>query len=179
MTKHPTQLATLAERFERNPLRHPHIGWTDVEKTLKAHRNALRILQKMEESGGEPDVVQFDPTNAGLIFVDCSPETPRGRVSLCYDRAGLESRKDHPPRTSAMDLASEIGIELLSETEYLTLQSLGEFDLKTSSWLRTPDAVRQKGGALYAERRYGRVFIGHNGAQSYYNSRGFRGSLRV
>lgn len=133
----------------------------------------------MEESGGEPDVVQFDPTNAGLIFVDCSPETPRGRVSLCYDRAGLESRKDHPPRTSAMDLASEIGIELLSETEYLTLQSLGEFDLKTSSWLRTPDAVRQKGGALYAERRYGRVFIGHNGAQSYYNSRGFRGSLRV
>ena len=133
----------------------------------------------METTGGEPDVVEHDVKTDEYLFVDCSPETPKGRVSVCYDREGLESRKEHKPHTSAMDLAAELGIEILTEAQYQALQQHGEFDRKTSSWLRTPDAIRSLGGALYGERRYGRIFVGHNGAQSYYAVRGFRGCLRV
>ena len=133
----------------------------------------------MEETGGEPDVVGSDKKTGEVLFYDCSPETPKGRVSVCYDLAGLESRKEHKPKDNAMDMAEAMGVELLNEEEYHALQKLGEFDRKTSSWLQSPDAIRKLGGALYGERRYNRIFIGHNGAQSYYAVRGFRASLRV
>ena len=133
----------------------------------------------MERTGGEPDVVGLDKTSGEYVFYDCSAESPQGRTSLCYDREALDSRKEHKPKTSVVDLAAELGIELLTEAEYFDLQKLGEFDTKTSSWLQTPAEIRKLGGAIYGDRRYGRVFVGHNGAQSYYSGRGFRGSLRV
>lgn len=172
-------LRILEARFEAHPNRHPGIDWTKVRARLEAHPEKLWSLRELEESGGEPDVIAHDLKSGAFRFVDCSPQTPKGRTSVCYDRAGLESRRDHPPKTTAMDLANEMGVDLLTEDEYLALQQLGEFDTKTSSWVRTPDEFRSLGGALYGERRYGRVFIGHNGAQSYYAARGFRGSLQV
>jgi hypothetical protein len=177
----PTQrkelLLTLKDRFEKNLNRHEGLDWTKVQGKLEASPEKLWSLEKMESTGGEPDVVG---TRSGeYIFVDCSAETPKGRVSVCYDRGGLESRKEHRPKTSAMDLAAEMGVELLTEDQYFDLQKLGEFDRKTSSWLKTPPEIRQLGGALYGERRYGRIFAGHNGAQSYYAVRGFRGRLNV
>lgn len=172
-------LSTLAERFESHPSRHVGITWSQVAARLEAKPDSLWSLHKMERTGGEPDVMGIDAVTGAVRFVDFSEQTPKGRTSLCYDRAGLESRKEHRPVTSAMDLAAEMGISLLSESEYVELQSLGEFDTKTSSWVLAPPEVRALGGALYGERRYGRVFIGHNGAQSYYAARGFRGRLWV
>lgn len=172
-------LASLQGRFEAHPERHPGLAWSTVRARLEAHPDKLRSLQAMEQSGGEPDVIGSEPETGAIRLVDCSRETPRDRTSVCYDRAGLESRKEHRPRSSAQDLAAEMGIELLTEAEYLSLQALGDFDTKTSSWVKTPPEMRRRGGALYGERRYGRVFIGHNGAQSYYAARGFRGRLTV
>lgn len=172
-------LATLKARFNSHPERHPDTAWEEVEARLAGQTRKIVSLLEMEQSGGEPDVVARDPETGGFLFFDCSPESPKGRTSLCYDRAGLDSRKEHKPVNTAMDLAEAMGIELLTEDQYLMLQGLGQFDLKTSSWMRTPDDIRGKGGALYGECRYGRVFVGHNGAQSYYSVRGFRGCLRV
>ncbi len=166
-------------RFEKNMNRHQGIEWAEVIGKLEASPEKLWSLNEMDESGGEPDVIGRDAKTGEFLFYDCSPETPKGRVSFCYDREGLNSRKEHKPANTAIDLATAMGIELLTEEEYFALQALGSFDLKTSSWVKTPDEVRKAGGALYCERRYGRVFTGHNGAQSYYNSRGFRGVLRV
>lgn len=159
--------------------RHPGLRWAEVEARLIGQPAALWSLHEMERTGGEPDVVGRDKKTGEYLFFDCAPETPAGRRSVCYDRAALESRKAHRPKTSAMDLAAAMGIALLTESEYLALQALGEFDTRTSSWLATPPDIRERGGALYGERRYGRVFVGHNGAQSYYAVRGFRGVLRV
>jgi hypothetical protein len=172
-------LTALKSRFENNPKRHKGLAWEKVRARLEAHPDKLRALHEMERSGGEPDVTGHDKKTGECVFVDCSAETPKGRVSLCYDRPGLESRKEHKPQTSAMDMAAAMGIELLTEEEYFELQTLEVFDTKTSNWLATPAAIRERGGALYGERRYGRVFIGHNGAQSYYAVRGFRGMLKV
>ncbi len=169
--------ATLKARFEKNLNRHKGLDWAKVQARLEANPDKLRSLAEMERTGGEPDVVGV--MSGEFVFMDCAPESPAGRRSVCYDRAGLESRKEHRPSTTAMDMAAAMGIELLTEGEYFALQKLGEFDTKTSSWLKTPAAIRERGGALYAERRYGRSFIGHNGAQSYYAARGFRGALRV
>jgi Protein of unknown function (DUF4256) len=174
-----TLLAVLKSRFENNPKRHKGLAWEKVRARLEAHPDKLRVLHEMECSGGEPDVTGHDKKTGECVFVDCSAETPKGRVSVCYDRAGLESRKEHKPQTSAMDMAAAMGVELLTEEEYHALQKLGEFDTKTSSWVKSPAAIRERGGALYGECRYGRVFIGHNGAQSYYAVRGFRGMLKV
>jgi hypothetical protein len=150
-----------------------------VQARLEVHPDKLWSLNEMEKFGGEPDVVGCDKTTGEFIYFDCSPESPKGRRSVCYDRQGLESRKEHRPKTTAMDMAAAMGVELLTEEQYFALQELGEFDLKTSSWVATPADIRERGGALYCERRYNRVFTGHNGAQSYYAIRGFRGSLRV
>ncbi len=174
-----TLLDVLKSRFEKNPNRHKGLDWAKVRARLDADPQKLRLLHEMEATGGEPDVVGQDKQSGACVFVDCSAETPKGRVSVCYDLAGLESRKEHKPKTTAMDMAAVMGIELLTEKEYLELQKLGEFDTKTSSWIATPAAIRERGGALYGECRYGRVFIGHNGAQSYYAVRGFRGMLKV
>jgi hypothetical protein len=172
-------LKTLQARFEKNPLRHPGLAWAKVQARLEAQPGKLRSLHEMESTGGEPDVVGHDKKTGECLFFDCSPETPKGRTSVCYDRAGLDSRKEHKPKTTAIDLAAEMGVELLTEEQYRELQQLGNFDTKTSSWVLAPADVRTLGGALYGERRYGRVFVGHNGAQSYYGARAFRGSLRV
>jgi hypothetical protein len=172
-------LRTLQARFEANEERHPDLRWADVQARLEAKPDRLGSLQEMERTGGEPDVVGHDPKTGAYVFFDCSAESPSGRRSLCYDRAGLESRKDAPPAGTAVDMAAAMGIELLTEQEYHELQELGPVDTKTSSWLRTPASVRSLGGALFGDRRYGRVFVYHNGAQSYYAARGFRGSLRV
>jgi hypothetical protein len=172
-------LRTLKARFEKNGSRHKGLDWVKVQSRLEGYPGKLRSLQEMEDTGGEPDVVGQDKKTGEYIFFDCAAQTPQGRVSVCYDREGWESRKEHKPKTSAMEQAAAMGVELLTEVEYLALQQLGEFDTKTSSWVRTPDDVRRLGGALYGERRYDRIFLGHNGAQSYYAVRGFRGSLRV
>jgi len=172
-------LRTLQARFEKNMKRHPGLKWTAVQTRLEAQAGKLESLQKMEDTGGEPDVVSHDPKTSEYHFFDCAAETPKGRVSLCYDRAGLESRKEHKPKDSALDLAAAIGIDLLTEDQYRHLQTLGEFDTKTSSWITTPADIRKLGGALFGDRRFGHVFIYHNGAQSYYNVRGFRGVLKV
>lgn len=172
-------LKTLQARFEKHMNRHQDLAWTKVKARLEANPEKLWSLHEMESTGGEPDVVGFDKKSGEYLFYDCSAETPKGRVSVCYDREGLDSRKEHKPKNNAMDMASAIGIELLTEEEYLELQQLGDFDTKTSSWIKAPAEMRKLGGALYGDRRYGRVFIGHNGAQSYYSARGFRGSLRV
>ena len=172
-------LTTLQARFEKHRSRHGEIEWTSVQARLEANPARLWSLHEMERTGGEPDVVGHDRKTGEFIFFDCSAETPKGRTSVCYDRAGLESRKEHQPENTAMDMAAAMGIELLTEEQYLELQKLGDFDMKTSSWVRTPADIRTLGGALFCDRRYGRVFVGHNGAQSYYGARGFRGSLRV
>ncbi|MNH78678.1 hypothetical protein D3C81_282540 [compost metagenome] len=179
----PKQIETLIEllkdRFEKNSHCHREIEWPSVQTKLIKSPDKLWSLQEMENTGGEPDVVAYDQHSDEYLFMDCSPETPKGRRSLCYDREALESRKDHPPKNSAIDIAIEMGVELLTEEQYHQLQKLGEFDLKTSSWLATPDEIRQLDGAIFADRRYGRVFVYHNGAQSYYAVRGFRCCLRV
>ncbi len=172
-------MLTLKNRFEKNTNRHPDIEWADVLARLEADPQKLWSLNEMEASGGDPDVVGRDEGTGEYIFFDCSPESPKGRRSICYDRQALEERKEHKPATSAMDMAAAMGIEMLGEEEYRRLQTLGEFDLKTSSWVLTPPAIRQLGGALFCDRRYDHVFTCHNGADSYYGSRGFRGSLRV
>lgn len=172
-------LKLLKARFEKNVSRHKGIEWGKVQARLEANAGKLWSLHEMEKTGGEPDVVGYDRKTDEYVFFDCSPESPKGRVSVCYDREGLESRKEHQPKNTAMDMAAEIGIELLTEEQYEELQKLGEFDRKTSSWVKTPADVRKLGGALFGDRRYGRVFFYHNGAQSYYSARGFRGSLRV
>jgi hypothetical protein len=172
-------LGALKDRFEKNMNRHKGLDWAKVQARLEANPDKLWSLAEMERTGGEPDVVGQDKKSGENIFFDCSAETPKGRTSVCYDREGLESRKEHKPKTTAMDWAAAMGIELLTEGQYRELQTLGEFDMKTSSWLKAPADIRELGGALYGERRYGRVFVGHNGAQSYYGVRGFRGSLRV
>lgn len=172
-------LKTLKARFEKNKKRHNGIDWTKVEERLVSKPGKLWSLQEMERTGGEPDVVGYDKKTGEYIFYDCAEESPKGRRSLCYDREALDSRKENKPQHNAMDMAKEIGIEMLSEAEYRELQQLGQFDLKTSSWLQTPADIREAGGAIFADRRYGHVFVYHNGAQSYYAARGFRGSLRV
>jgi hypothetical protein len=172
-------LNTLAARFEKNMKRHKGLEWLKVKAKLEASPSKLWSLQIMETTGGEPDVVSQCKNTGEYVFVDCSAQTPNGRVSLCYDDEALESRKEHKPNDSAVGMAIEMGVELLTEEEYFELQKLGEFDTKRSSWIRTPAEIREQGGALYCDRRYGRVFVGHNGAESYYSSRGFRGSLRV
>ncbi len=172
-------LEVLKERFEKNMARHKKLAWADIESKLKKSAKKLRALSLMEETGGEPDVVAYDKKTEEFVFIDCAPESPKGRRSLCFDGRAHESRKEHKPESSAKDMAKEIGIELLSEAEYRSLQKLGEFDLKTSSWIETPSSIRALGGALFCDRRYDTVFTYHNGAESYYASRGFRGSLRV
>ena len=172
-------LITLKDRFAKNMNRHSGLEWAKIQAKLEANPSKLWSLNEMERTGGEPDVVGQDKRTAEYVFYDCSAETPEGRVSVCYDREGWESRKEHRPKTTAMDTAAAMGIELLTEEEYLELQKLGDFDTKTSSWVKTPSEIRELGGALYCDRRYGRVFVGHNGAQSYYAARGFRGWLRV
>lgn len=172
-------LKTLRARFEKNMNRHKGLAWAQVEVRLKASAEKLRSLDEMERSGGEPDVIGHDRKTGEYIFCDCSAESPNGRRSLCYDREALQSRKENKPQGSAMDMAAALGIELLTEEEYRSLQKLGNFDVKTSSWVKTPSAIRKLGGALFCDRRYDTVFVYHNGAESYYAARGFRGSLRV
>jgi hypothetical protein len=172
-------LKLLQARFEKNMARHKAISWDKVQAKLEANAQKLAALNEMERTGGEPDVVGEDPKTGEYIFIDCSPESPSGRRNVCYDREGLESRKEHRPENTAMDMADAMGIELLTEEQYHALQQLGRFDEKTSSWLKTPADVRKLGGGIFGDRRYGRVFIYHNGAQSYYAGRGFRGTLRV
>ena len=172
-------LATLKARFEKNMNRHKGVEWPKVQARLEANPEKLWSLNEMETTGGEPDVVGYDKKTGDYVFYDCSAESPKGRTSVCYDREGLESRKEHKPKNTAMDMAAAMGIELLTEQEYCELQKLGEFDLKSSSWVKTPAEMRKLGGALFGDRRFGRVFFYHNGAQSYYSGRAFRGSLRV
>ena len=172
-------LKTLEERFKKNQKRHVDLSWQDVAQRLEAKPIKLQTLQKMEETGGEPDVIGKIENTGQFIFCDCSKESPTGRRSFCYDHAALEARKKHKPKNSAMDRAAEMGIELLTEPEYRELQQLGDFDTKTSSWLRTPDRIRKLGGAIFGDYRYETVFIYHNGAESYYAARGFRGILKV
>lgn len=172
-------LATLEARFAEHMNRHEGIAWADVRARLEKAPAKLWSLHEMERTGGEPDVVGRDGKKGALIFVDCAPESPKGRRSICYDREALEARKKHKPDDSATNMAEAMGVELLTEEEYRELQELGEFDLKTSSWVKTPSRIRKLGGALFCDRRYGRVFVYHNGAQSYYAARGFRGALRA
>lgn len=172
-------LNTLKARFEKNPNRHQGLEWDAVQAKLEANPKKLWSLNAMESTGGEPDVVGHDKKTGEYIFYDCSAESPKGRRSLCYDHEALESRKEHKPENSATEMAADMGVELLSEAEYQELQKLGHFDTKTSSWVVTPPAIRKLGGAIFGDYRYGQVFIYHNGAESYYAARGFRGSLRV
>jgi len=172
-------LRTLEARFERNMHRHKGIEWATVQAKVEANAGKLWSLHEMEGTGGEPDVVRQDKSSGEYIFFDCSAQTPAGRTSLCYDREALESRKEHKPRSSVMDMAAAMGVEVLTEEQYFELQTMGEFDTKRSCWLKTPEEMRKLGGALFGERRYNRVFIGCNGAESYYAGRGFRGWLRV
>jgi hypothetical protein len=172
-------LETLQARFEKNMNRHKSVGWVKVKAKLEANSAKLWSLHIMEATSGEPDVVGQDKKTGEYIFFDCSTQTPSGRVSLCYDDEALEARKEHKPKGSAVGTATAMGIELLTEEEYFELQKLGEFDTKRSSWIKTPAEIRKLGGALYCDRRYGRVFVGHNGADSYYSGRAFRASLRV
>jgi len=175
-------LAVLKTRFEKNLNRHKGLEWAKVQARLcgrEVSAEKLWSLNEMESTGGEPDVVGQDKKTGEYVFFDCSEQTPEGRVSLCYDREALDSRKEHKPKSSVVDMAVAMGIEVLTEEQYFELQKLGEFDTKRSSWVKTPADIRKLGGALYCDRRYGRVFVGHNGADSYYSGRGFRGWLRV
>ena len=172
-------LQTLKVRFEKNKQRHKGIAWADVQARLESNPGALESLRAMEGTGGEPDVIGHDKKSGQYTFCDCSAESPSGRRSLCYDREALDSRKENKPEGSAVEMAEEMGIDLLTEEQYRELQKLGEFDTKTSSWVVTPPDVRALGGSLFCDRRYGKVFVYHNGAQSYYAARGFRGLLRA
>lgn len=172
-------LKTLKARFEKNSSRHKGIDWAKVQAKLEKNGDKLWSLQQMEASGGEPDVVGTDRKTGEFIFYDCAAESPAGRRSFCYDRAALNARKEFKPKNSAVDMAAEMGIELLTEEQYRELQQLGNFDTKTSSWIKTPDAIRKLGGAVFCDRRYNTVFLYHNGAESYYAARGFRGCLKV
>ena len=172
-------IATLKTRFERNPRRHPGISWSTVQAKIEDNARALQTLNEMERTGGEPDIIGYDTATDTFTFCDCASESPKDRRSLCYDRAALDSRKENKPGGNAIDMASALGVALLTEAEYRVLQTLGEFDCKTSSWVRTPSAVRARGGALFCDRRYNEVFVYHNGAESYYAARGFRGVLTV
>lgn len=179
MEQYDELLGTLKARFEKNMHRHENLEWDMVQAKLKSKSEKLSALQKMENTGGEPDVVGYDETTDEYIFSDCSAESPKGRRSLCYDRDALESRKEHKPANNVIDMAASMGIELLSEEQYRELQRRGSFDLKTSSWVKTPDNIRRLGGALFCDHRYDTVFVYHNGAESYYAARGFRGSIRI
>jgi len=172
-------LGALKARFEKNMNRHKGLQWAEVQAKLKANPEKLWSLNEMEKTGGEPDVVGVDKKTGEYIFYDCSADSPKGRRSVCYDREALDSRKEHKPETSAMDMAAAMGIEILTEEQYRELQTLGNFDTKTSSWVKTPSDIRKLGGAVFCDRRYDKVFLYHNGADSYYAARGFRGSLRV
>ena len=172
-------LGALKARFEKHMDRHKGLEWSKVQARLEANPEKLWSLNEMEKTGGEPDVVGHDKKSGEFVFYDCSAESPKGRRSVCYDRQALDARKENKPKTSAMDMATEMKIELLSEEQYRELQKLGEFDLKTSSWVQTPAEIRKRGGALFCDRRYDQVFLYHNGADSYYAARGFRGSLKV
>ena len=172
-------LSALKVRFEKNMNRYKDLEWAKVQAKLEANAEKLWSLDEMERTGGEPDVVGYDKKTGEYIFYDCSVESPKGRRSVCYDREGLESRKEHKPANNAIDMAAAMGIELLTEEQYRELQKLGNFDTKTSSWVKTPSGIRKLGGALFADFRYGKVFVYHNGAESYYGARAFRGSLRV
>lgn len=172
-------LKLLKERFEKNKNRHKGIDWDKVQERLEAHPDKLWSLEEMENTGGEPDVVGLDKKTGEYIFYDCAAESPKGRRSICYDGPALESRKENKPKNNALDMADEMGVNILTEEQYRELQQLGAFDLKTSSWIETPAAVRKLGGALFCDRRYDTVFLYHNGAESYYAARGFRASLRV
>ncbi|GIO08064.1 hypothetical protein J31TS6_40920 [Brevibacillus reuszeri] len=172
-------LQTLKARFEKNMNRHQGLDWASIQAKLEAHTEKLWSLHEMEKTGGEPDVVDYDDKTGEYIFYDCSAESPKGRRSVCYDREALESRKEHKPQNNAIEMAAAMGIELLTEEQYRELQKLGNFDLKSSSWVKTPDNIRKLGGAIFCDRRYDTVFMYHNGAESYYAARGFRGSLRV
>ncbi len=172
-------LGTLKARFAKNMTRHKGLEWDNVQAKLAANAGKLWSVNEMEITGGEPDVVGYDKKTGEFIFYDCSAETPKGRRSVCYDREALESRKEHKPKNSAIGMAAAMGIELLTEEQYRELQKLGDFDPKTSSWVKTPSDIRKLGGALFCDRRYDHVFVYHNGAESYYGARGFRGSLRI
>lgn len=178
-TERDALLATLKTRFERNVQRHPDIAWRDVLARLEDNPDKLKALHAMEESEGEPDVVVLNDKDDAIVFVDCSAESPKGRRSICYDPQALEDRKENKPKHSAVGMAEEMGITLLTEQEYVALQKRGKFDLKSSNWVETPEEVRELGGAIFGDRRYNRVFIYHNGADSYYAARGFRGKLGV
>jgi len=178
-SNHEELLKTLRARFEKNMNRHKGFEWSKIQTKLEANPKKLWSFSEMERAGGEPDVVGHDTKTDEYIFYDCSPESPKDRRNICYDRQALESRKEHKPKNNAVDMADAMGIELLTEEQYKELQKLGNFDTKTSSWIKTPSEIRNLGGALFADFRYGHVFIYHNGAESYYGSRGFRGSLRV
>ena len=177
--QHDQLLKVLNTRFEKNMNRHKDLDWLSVQAKLEGSPEKMWSLDEMEITGGEPDVVGYDVETGEYIFFDCSAESPGGRRSVCYDREGLESRKEHKPENSAIDMATEMGIEILTEDQYRYLQTLGKFDMKTSSWIQTPASIRVLGGALFADYRYGTVFVYHNGAQSYYAARAFRGSLKV
>jgi hypothetical protein len=172
-------VSTLKARFEKNMIRHKGLQWAKVQEKLVANPEKLWSLGEMEKTGGEPDVIGYDKNTGKYIFYDCSAESPQGRRNFCYDREALDKRKEHKPKNDAITVASEMGIEILSENEYRELQKLGKFDTKSSSWVKTPSEVRKLGGALFCDRRYDTVFVYHNGAESYYAARGFRGSLRV
>ncbi|KQO14693.1 DUF4256 domain-containing protein [Paenibacillus sp. Leaf72] len=172
-------LKALKARFDKNRDRHKVLEWANVQAKLEAQTEKLWSLHEMERTGGEPDVVDYDKETGEFIFYDCSAESPKGRRSICYDREALESRKEHKPQNSAMEMAGDMGIELLTEEQYRQLQELGKFDLKTSSWVKTPANIRELGGAVFCDRRYNTIFLYHNGAESYYGARGFRGWLRV
>lgn len=172
-------LSTLKQRFEKNKDRHKGMDWAKVQTKLEANAAKLWSLNEMENTGGEPDVVDFDKKTGEYIFFDCAAESPAGRRSFCYDRAALDSRKENKPKSSAMDMAAAMGVDLLTEEQYRYLQQLGSFDTKTSSWVKTPETIRQLGGALFCDRRYNTVFLYHNGAESYYAARGFRAALKV
>ena len=172
-------LKALKARFVKNANRHKGLEWAKVQARLEANAEKLWSLHEMEKTGGEPDVVRQDQKTGEYIFFDCSPESPQGRTSVCYDREALDSRKEHKPKNSAMDMAAAMGIELLTEEQYHELQSLGNFDTKSSNWVKTPADIRKLGGAIFGDRRFGRVFVYHNGAESYYSGRGFRGWLKV
>jgi hypothetical protein len=177
--QHEELLGALKARFEKNMNRHKGLEWAEVQAKLEADAGKLRSLGEMERTGGEPDVIGYDKKTGEYIFCDCSAESPAGRRSLCYDREALDSRKENKPEGNAIDMAAAMGIELLAEEQYRELQKLGKFDLKTSSWVKTPSEIRKLGGALFCDRRYDHVFLYHNGASSYYAARGFRGSLKV
>lgn len=178
-TTHEELITTLEARFEKNRPRHQGIDWTAVQAKLEANPAKLQVLAEMEKTGGEPDLIGLDAATGEFVFCDCAAETPLARRSLCYDRQALDARKENKPAGNAVEMAAAIGIELLDEQQYRELQALGEFDKKTSSWIRTPPAIRKLGGALFCDRRYDHVFVYHNGAESYYSARGFRGRLKV